>query len=424
MIRLLVIVTMLAACTPPRAADAPAPPVDPTRLQHESHARIPCGNCHRASPSAPSEIARPGKDDHKPCDNPACHEAEFLKAPGKLCETCHSKVETQPLRAPLKDYPVADAWQSLPPVFSHRRHLDANQVEKAVGFHVACSDCHLRGEEGNHVRPNHATCARCHASEVALENAPKMEDCATCHQGATRTRQRNRLIRGDIKFRHENHRTDRKGAGIKCETCHAASARSSNYQDHGPPRIAACVACHDDTDKVPHQQRMRICETCHRDKAQTLVAIAPRDHLPATERPLDHTLAFRRDHAEAAGRETARCATCHTQMSGNTRQACDECHQRMLPADHRITFRELDHGPEAIADRSRCATCHVVEFCTACHAQRPRSHGINRNFKNEHGKLARLNVRACITCHQQNFCAQSGCHGGGPPVGPGGELPP
>jgi hypothetical protein len=111
-------------------------------------------------------------------------------------------------------------------------------------------------------------------------------------------------------------------------------------------------------------------------------------------------------------------------MSGNPRQACDECHQRMLPADHRITFRELDHGPEAIADRTRCATCHVVEFCTACHAQRPRSHGINQRFRVEHGKLARINLRSCITCHSQNFCAQSGCHGNGPMVGPGGETPP
>ncbi len=164
--------------------------------------------------------------------------------------------------------------------------------------------------------------------------------------------------------------------------------------------------------------RMRICETCHRERAGTLTAIAPRSHLPATERPLDHTIAFRRDHAEAAARNAARCATCHTQMSGNTRQSCDDCHQTMLPSNHRITWRELDHGPEAAADRNKCATCHVVEFCTACHAQRPRSHGLVGTFEREHGRLARLNVRACLTCHNANAppfgakaCTDGMCHG-------------
>lgn len=419
MIRLLIVVTVgLAACTPPRRMDAPAPPVDPTRIKHETHARIPCGNCHRASPSSPSRIARPGSDDHRPCDDGACHQKDFLGAPTKLCEACHDAIKLQPaVSAPLKTYPVEDPWQALPPMFSHKKHLDAGLMEKRVGFHVACVDCHNRGD-GSFVRPNHATCARCHAAEVALPNAPRMEDCATCHRGESRQRVRARVKKGDIKFAHERHRTDIKGAPIRCEQCHGRSAKSSTYEDHAAPRIEACVICHDDTNRVPYQLRMRVCETCHREKTATLTSLAPRNHLPATERPLDHTLAFRRDHAEAAERETARCATCHVNMSGNPRQACDECHQKMLPSDHRITFRELDHGPEAVADRTRCATCHVVEFCTACHSQRPRSHGVARDFGAEHGQLARLNIRACITCHKENFCSQMGCHGTGAGVQP------
>ncbi|HEY0253498.1 MAG TPA: hypothetical protein VGC41_18315, partial [Kofleriaceae bacterium] len=90
-------------------------------------------------------------------------------------------------------------------------------------------------------------------------------------------------------------------------------------------------------------------------------------------------------------------------------------HQTMRPADHRITFRELDHGEESIADRSRCARCHVVEFCTACHSQRPRSHGFPGSFAGtEHAMLARENVRSCLTCHvnTQASCLGSGCHAG------------
>ena len=78
----------------------------------------------------------------------------------------------------------------------------------------------------------------------------------------------------------------------------------------------------------------------------------------------------------------------------------------MKPADHRITWRELDHGPDAVADRDRCASCHVIEFCNACHQQRPRSHGVD--FTNGHKELARINVRPCVTCHVETFCAR--CH--------------
>jgi len=63
------------------------------------------------------------------------------------------------------------------------------------------------------------------------------------------------------------------------------------------------VTCHDDGQRVPNELRMRICETCHTERAQTLTSLAPRNHLPLTERPLDHTLAFRRDHTEVAERE-------------------------------------------------------------------------------------------------------------------------
>jgi len=154
--------------------------------------------------------------------------------------------------------------------------------------------------------------------------------------------------------------------------------------------------------------RMRVCETCHAERTERALSLAPRNHLPATERPLDHTIAFRRDHAEAAERDAARCGACHTQMSGNAHNACDECHQSMRPADHRITWRELDHGSEAAADRDRCARCHVVEFCTACHMQRPASHGYAGSFVGDHGPLARINVRTCLTCHVETYCEQ--CH--------------
>lgn len=412
---LALLIVLVAACTPPRAIDVPLPPADPTRLSHAQHAQLPCEGCHRGILGARAG-ARPGADDHRPCDDGACHQAAFLAPPGPLCQVCHVAVTAQPVAAPLKPYPLEDPWQAEPSRFSHQRHLDAARMEAAVGFHVGCTDCHAR--DGKAARPDHATCARCHSAEAGLPRAPRMEACAECHARGQQERHHAQLIRGDLHFDHERHRTDRKGVGIRCEQCHALSARATRHDDHAAPRVESCVTCHDDTDRTPVEQRMRVCETCHLGKTTRLTSLAPRDHLPATERPLDHTLGFRRDHAEVAERDARRCATCHTRMSGNPRQACDECHQTMMPADHRITWRELDHGTEAAADRGRCARCHVVEFCTACHAQRPRSHGLVGSFLGEHGRVARINVRSCTTCHGEPFCAD--CHAAAPRARPGG----
>jgi hypothetical protein len=309
----------------------------------------------------------------------------------------------------MRPYPPDDIWQAEPPRFSHAAHMDAGRMEQKVGFHVTCADCHVR--DGKLARPDHATCARCHAPEASVIGAPRMDECTACHDtGIAQQRTRARLIRGDVHFDHDHHRADRRGTPIRCEQCHAQSAQATGYADHAAPQISACVGCHDDSDRVPSGMRMRVCETCHAARSERLTALAPRNHLPATERPLDHTLAFRRDHAGAAEADAARCAACHTQMSGNPHDACDECHQSMRPADHVVTWRELDHGAEAAADRDRCALCHVVEFCTACHSQRPRSHGFPGSFATDHGPLARINIRSCLTCHQEKTCQVNGCH--------------
>ena len=70
---LVVVALIVAACTPQRKREVPAPPTDPTRLDHAQHAHVACGNCHRDK--------RPGLDDHKPCDDAVCHKREFGQAP-------------------------------------------------------------------------------------------------------------------------------------------------------------------------------------------------------------------------------------------------------------------------------------------------------------------------------------------------------
>ena len=252
---LIIAAIVLIGCTGKRRADEPLPPLDPTRLSHARHAQIACDNCHRTSD------ARPGVDEHRPCDDGACHRKEFLAPPGDFCKVCHESVTSPPLAAPLRKYPSDDLWQSLPPVFSHRLHMDAGRMESQVGFHVACADCHMR--DGKRVTPDHETCTRCHAAEVGLAKAPTMTACTTCHTTGARPRKRARLIRGDLVFSHERHMTDRKNNAIRCDACHVQSSGSTRYEDHAPPRVESCVGCHDDSDRTPVGNRMRVCETCH-----------------------------------------------------------------------------------------------------------------------------------------------------------------
>jgi hypothetical protein len=411
-----IVIAAVSACRS-RRAQAPERLVDEAdRFPHERHATLGCRECH-------TDGEQPGARDHAPCDRGECHAPVFQSAAGvagSLCKVCHVSIDvTDAGDARLRPYPREGGIRALPAKFSHRTHLDAPAMERAVGFHVACGDCHPRQPDRDVPgAPGHVECARCHAPEVALARAPAMGDCAGCHVAGDRAaRHRRRLITDDLHFDHRNHEADLTGSPIRCRVCHEGTVTATGRQDHAPPEVGDCVGCHDDAKRTPTDMRMRICETCHTTRSATIGAIAPRDHLPGTERPIDHTIAFRTDHDEPARRDAARCATCHTQLSGSTVDICDECHQVTRPTDHVVTWRELDHGGASLADGERCATCHVVDYCVACHRQRPRSHLTSLRFAElEHGDLARINPRSCLTCHEPaSEC--SPCH-------PAGVFPP
>ncbi len=396
-----------------RAAPPPPPPLvaGPDRFPHGAHTAVGCPTCHDPASVQAGTPRVPGGDDHAPCDD--CHAESFRAAPGPMCRVCHTSVDPTGARpSPLRPFPADDAVRNLPSRFSHAIHLDDERMEGAVGFHVSCSDCHGGADAERPAAADHGACGRCHADEVGLEGVPALSACTLCHQDTAAARHPRKLITGDLRFEHELHRTDARGARIGCETCHDGTAQATGER-HDPPSTATCVACHDDAARVPVAKRMRICETCHTAKAETIGAIAPRSHLPGTERPIDHTLAFRSDH-RAEAQDATRCAGCHQMMSGNPRAACDECHQVMRPQDHTVLWREYDHGGDAVVASDRCATCHVVDYCTACHRRPPRSHAPLGSFgTGDHGDLARQNPRSCLTCHEPvTDCVGAGCHQG------------
>src|SRR5687768_4174286 len=78
-----------AACRTRRPTGFTEAVVDePDRFPHASHAApalgLGCRDCHGADGDA-----RPGADDHAPCDR--CHATEFQTTPGPLCRVCHTE---------------------------------------------------------------------------------------------------------------------------------------------------------------------------------------------------------------------------------------------------------------------------------------------------------------------------------------------
>lgn len=384
-------------------------PVGPPGFSHKTpaHEQIGCARCHDPAEVAAARPARPGKD-HAPCDDAGCHQAAFMALPGPICQVCHARVVVdRPGESPLAPYPSPSGVRSRPSAFSHTVHLDRERLDRRLGFHVACNDCHERAPEADdHAAPGHGACLRCHGE---TGQAPRITDCVGCHVRSLAPVGRERsLVRGDVHFRHQNHETDRRGRAVSCVTCHAGIAQKRGPADDVTPTTQVCVDCHDDERRTPEAFAVRRCEVCHTEaQSGALSLVAPRSHLPPRDRPDSHTLAFRQDHAADARREPAACAGCHGELSGGS-DGCDECHQVMKPRDHSITFSE-QHGPETSADVTRCAQCHAGDFCTTCHARAPRSHLPLSQFRQHHGEPARADMKACVTCHRPEVdCA--GCH--------------
>ena len=358
---------------------------------------------HRCPPRAMAvpagRPARPGADDHAPCDCARCHRAEFLAGPARAAARSATR-GWRPARSPGRRHrgrPTRrpDGRRALAAEFSHASHLDLAAHGGAGRLHVACSDCHEpAGDELP--RPDHAVCGRCHAPEASPRGTPTMAECARCHV-AGRAADRGCAASSSATSASTTRTTGRIGAAATSPAPVPPGQRRPAAPASSAPVMAACVECHDDSARTPPAQRMRMCETCHATRAGAFGSIAPRSHLPALERPEDHTRAFRRDHAADASADPQRCARCHTSMSGSPRDTCDDCHRVMRPQDHTVTWREYDHGPASAARSDGCAVCHQGDFCIACHQVRPRSHFPCIDFaQGGHGQFARVNLRSCV----------------------------
>jgi hypothetical protein len=373
---------------------------------------LSCADCHPADAVRAGKVARPGGNDHYPCD--VCHKDEFYKPPGAFCRNCHATVDpTQKGATTMQPYPERGVRRVLGSAFSHKVHLDKGAMDGKVGFHVDCADCHKRDAQSRDpLQPTHAECARCHSAREGALAKLDMGNCQGCHITRDVDLERGRkFIKDDLVFAHATHETDATGAPIRCDTCHDQVVNSRNREDVTKPAMQRCATCHEDAARTPSRVRMANCGVCH---TAITAGVAPRSHMvgPGGDgiAPEDHTLAFRRDHGAAASAPDAHCASCHTGLSGSPRDSCNECHATWAPRDHNLGWRDDTHGREAAIERERCAACHSAEFCTACHSVPPRSHQPLGQFAGGgHAEIARFDLRSCFACHtMEDTCAR--CH--------------
>jgi len=373
-----------------------------------------CVDCHDAAAVREGKVARPGTNQHAPCDD--CHKAEFSKPPGPLCKVCHNSVDPfKKGNSPLQAYPERGATQSLASNFSHQLHLDEGKMEKASGAHVACADCHERNADSRDpMVPGHKACARCHEQAQKVKSTLPMDKCAGCHpaKGLELARGR-RFIIGDLRFAHSTHEKDKSGNPVACTTCHAGVDEANTREDMAVPAMERCAPCHEDSQRSPDRVRMDNCAVCHGGTID--VGSAPANHLVSGSkggaRPTDHTMEFRKHHSDQASAKDSACRRCHTELQGNREDTCFQCHQVMKPRDHTMMWRN-DHGRDAQTDATRCANCHAPEVCAACHSVPPRSHTPLGEFRaGGHAEQARFGLSSCLTCHTyEDTCTK--CHRG------------
>ncbi|HEV8484582.1 MAG TPA: cytochrome c3 family protein [Blastocatellia bacterium] len=409
-------------------------------FSHSQHLKTgaKCTDCHKPS-EQDATVARPG---HEACAT--CHAQWFdPKTQNKLfCDTCHTKIVPDQMPE-VRAFPNYNKPSAILFDFSHKLHLATKgKVTQVVGARVECNLCHHFDAAGEKATfPVHRECSTCHSIpdiRPRLAADSKNEDCLGCHTSVEQQNPNYHKLRRfivdpntaqiardvnvpvstgntmngrDLKFSHSKHLTDSRNAGIACETCHTNVEEKTSISQLNIPSMWDCTMCHESR-RTGNDYRISNCSVCH---TQIAAGRKPRNHT-LTERPLDHTAAFRIRHADAARAPEAKCTFCHEFVSSlrpalqsmtRTEErplpngTCDECHSVMRPKSHTIRWRNDLHERMASMERLNCAVCHQADSCERCHNERPRSHNpINAFVNGGHRFQAQMNQRSCFTCHE------------------------
>ncbi len=307
---------------------------------------------------------------------------------------------------------------------NHKLHVGDNQIDctvchvqepdRPLGIitqgHEACSVCHTQGAQPPYVvgDPQGLSCKACHGTEEEEPISAEAQRYLRSHM----IRPFGRV--GDITFTHMTHGTfaptgapAADGPVINCRACHADAYEAETKEAISKVGMQGCMECHRQANAVGLQPP-ESCAGCHLHHRSGNM---PQNEMIMTNKPLDHTAFFRRNHADAAREHTPMCASCHKGVDPQDGNRCDTCHMVMKPRDHTAGFRDRVHGRQAQVDPTRCTTCHRAERCESCHREIPKSHfPLNVWVENGvHGDRGRMELSSCLTCHRfEQTCSR--CH--------------
>jgi hypothetical protein len=286
----LLAIALLGSCKGSQSAtsvDTTQPqPLDTRAFRHDQHLameqdgkKLSCEACHTVLADQKFQTKRPGSNEHAPCDS--CHAAEYMKAPGEFCKTCHASVDAlKKGNSPLADYPRQQGRAQLLSSFNHQTHIERAKDRIKEGGQFACEACHVvKDKESAYATfPVHPDCAFCHA-DVAR---PKMKECSGCHaeDGPAQGR---KFLGNDIRFTHGKHREDAAGKRIDCVVCHSSVPESTKSSELNLPKMKSCAVCHEDSSKTPDRVRISQCGVCHLSDVQAVTL--PGNHTASIETP-------------------------------------------------------------------------------------------------------------------------------------------
>jgi hypothetical protein len=213
----------------------------------------------------------------------------------------------------------------------------------------------------------------------------------------------------------------------------------------GKPACLTCNTCH--TPSQPEREYKlppaSLCQTCHRDSAETLASLYVVPERPYGEIAIDHDkhLAMPGIGGQCVtchggvvepGKSTLppmqRCFQCHEHEQQWQRAQCGPCHEsKDLRGALPRTFLRHDagflryHGESNAFEMTLCQTCHEQRDCQACHdvtqdltaearsPERIESTSFHRgDFMSRHALEASAAPARCATCHAPQTC--DSCH--------------
>ncbi len=132
--------------------------------------------------------------------------------------------------------------------FSHAQHIDPKaRIDPKTGFRADCTFCHRFDQAGVlATMPSQQQCDACHAKPGFTPQRLSPPAAATQYPG--------------IVFSHASHFRQKLAWKIGCTTCHST--------DGSLPKMIDCVACHDQSRRMPAAAQMSNCRTCHADSRE------------------------------------------------------------------------------------------------------------------------------------------------------------